>query len=244
MGLIFGLLYYDSYDKSTSNFSILDTQMGIVMTIMMAVWLPYDVTLTFPKERRIFLRERKAGLYSTSSFYCARITADTPSILLSAFLMAVIIYYMMGLTLSFGSFALIMMYAILVGTSMMQLIGGIARSFEEANIYMMVILMMSMMLGSGFVREVPNWLQWARDVSIMGIAADLALYLEFNDVDPKYGMTSQEIYNQFGIQIQNDDEMWNGVLILFYILLVCRLLCYLSVKFMYTGRTWEEDWSD
>ena len=56
------------------SFAILDAQMCIVMSVLMAVWLPYDVTLTFPLERRIFLRERKAGLYTTSSFYCARIT--------------------------------------------------------------------------------------------------------------------------------------------------------------------------
>ena len=94
MGLIFGMLYWDSYDKESNSFSILDTQMGIVMTVMMAVWLPYDVTLTFPKERRIFHRERKAGLYPTSAFFCARITADTPSIVFSAFIMSIIIYYM------------------------------------------------------------------------------------------------------------------------------------------------------
>ena len=40
---------------------------------------------------------------------------------------------------------------------------------------MMVILMMSMMLGTGFVREVPSWLDWARDISVMGIVADMAM---------------------------------------------------------------------
>ena len=40
------------YDKESVTFSILDTQMCIVMSVLMAVWLPYDVTLTF-EERRI-----------------------------------------------------------------------------------------------------------------------------------------------------------------------------------------------
>jgi ABC-type multidrug transport system ATPase subunit len=247
MGLIFGMLYWKCYDKENVSFAIADTQMGIVMTVMMAVWLPYDVTLTFPKERRIFLRERKAGLYSTSAFYVARITADTPSIVLSAFLMGLIIFYMMGLTMSFGGFSLIMIWAIIVGTSIMQLVGAIARTFEEANIYMMVILMMSMMLGSGFVREVPSFLQWARDVSVMGVAADMALYLEFKNVannDKISGMSSSDIYSQYGIRIQNDDELWDGALTMFYILIVARILAYLAVKFMFTGRTYEEDMKD
>ena len=50
-----------------------------------------------------------------------------------------------------------------------------------------------MMLGTGFVREVPSWLEWARDISIMGVTADLAMYLEFKDVNAKYG-TKEEIF--------------------------------------------------
>lgn len=86
-----------------------------------------------------------------------------------------------------------MVYAIVVGGAMMQLIGAISRTFEEANIYMMIVMMMSMMLGTGFVREVPSWLEWARDISIMGVTADLAMYLEFKDVKAKYG-TKEEIF--------------------------------------------------
>ena len=29
--------------------------------------------------------------------------------------------------------------------------------------------------GTGFVREVPSWLDWARDISVMGIVADMAM---------------------------------------------------------------------
>lgn len=112
--------------------------MCIVMAVLMAVWLPYDVTLTFPKERRIFLRERKAGLYTTSQFYMSRITADAPAHMVSALIMALIIWGMSGLQLPLGAFCGIMVYAIVVGGAMMQLIGAISRTFEEANIYMMV----------------------------------------------------------------------------------------------------------
>ena len=245
MGLIFGALYYDSYDKENSSFAILDTQMCIVMSVMMVMWLPYDVTLTFPKERRIFLRERKAGLYSSSAFFIARITADTPTLILSAFIMGSIIWGMASLQIGFWSFCGIMIYSILVGASIMQLVGAISRTLEEANIYMMIVVMMSMMLGSGFVREVPQWLQWARDVSVIGVAADLALYLEFKDINSeKYGYTAADVYKEYGIQIQNDSELTHGMLVLLYILLVSRVLCYLAVKFMYTSRTWGEDQMD
>lgn len=243
MGLIYGALYIDVYNKSTVSFSILDTQMCIVMVVLMCVWLPYDVTLTFPLERRIFLRERKGGMYTTSSFYIARIAADVPAHLLSAFLMAIIVWGMAGLNISLGPFIAIMMYGILIGAATMQLIGAVSRTFEEANIYMMVVLMMSMMLGTGFVREVPSWLGWARDISIMGIVADMAMYLEFKDVDPKYG-TAADIFEEYGVLVRNEADLVAASMTLFYILLVCRILCYFAVKFAFTGRTYAEDWAD
>jgi hypothetical protein len=243
MGLIYGALYIKVYDKSSVSFAILDAQMCIVMSVLMAVWLPYDVTLTFPKERRVFLRERKAGLYTTSAFFVARITADMPAHILSAVLMGIIVWLMAELNIELGAFILIMSYGILIGASIMQLIGAVARTFEEANIYMMVVLMMSMMLGTGFVRETPYYLKWARSISVMGITSDLAMYREFKDVSPKYG-NAQSIYAEYGILITNEEDQWNGVLILFYIWLITRFLCYLGVKFCFTGRTFAEDWRD
>ena len=243
MGLIYGALYIKVYDKSSVSFSVLDAQMCIVMTVLMAVWLPYDVTLTFPKERRVFLRERKAGLYTTSSFFIARITADMPAHILSAIIMAIIVWSMAELNIALGAFILIVTYGILIGASIMQLIGAVARTFEEANIYMMIVLMMSMMLGTGFVRETPYFLKWARNISVMGITSDLAMYREFKQVPAKYG-DAQSIYKQYGVLITNETQQWDGVLILFYIWLITRFLCFLGVKFCFTGRTFAEDWRD
>ena len=243
MGVIYGALYIKVYDKSSISFSLLDAQMCIVMSVLMAVWLPYDVTLTFPKERRVFLRERKAGLYTTSAFFIARITADMPGHILSAIIMAIIVWSMADLNIGLGAFILIMSYGILIGASIMQLIGAVARTFEEANIYMMIVLMMSMMLGTGFVRETPSYLKWARNISVMGITSDLAMYREFKHVPAKYG-DAQSIYSEYGVLITNEKEQWNGVLILLYIWLISRFLCFLGVKFCFTGRTFAEDWRD
>ena len=244
MGAIFGALYWDSYDKSTESFAILDTQMCIVMVTLMLVWLPYDVTLTFPVERRIFLRERKAGLYPTSAFYVARILADVPAHVVSAIIMGLIVHLMADLACDMGGFLLICVAAILVGAAIMQCIGAMAQTFEEANIYMMVILMMSMMLGTGFVREVPSWLSWARDISVMGIVADMAMYLEFKDVPDNFDTTTEEIFKEYGVLIENKQEMWEGAQTLFWIFVVSRILCFIFVKFLFTGRSFWEDLRD
>ena len=92
------------------------------MTTLMAVWLPYDVTLTFPSERRIFLRERKAGLYVTSAFYTARILADAPSHLLSSIILGATVWALAGLHINLGYFLIIMMVSVLIGAAIMQVL--------------------------------------------------------------------------------------------------------------------------
>merc|ERR1719444_455199 len=164
MGLIFGALYWKCYDRE-EEYVILDTQMAVTMVVIMSVFLPYDVTLTFPKERKIFLRERKAGLYCSLEFFIARITADMPMHIVAAIIMSAIIYPMAGLTQGIHVFALVNISGILVGAALMQLVGALSRSFEEANLLMMLIMMLTMVMTSGFVREVPGWLEWLREIS-------------------------------------------------------------------------------
>jgi ABC-type multidrug transport system ATPase subunit len=242
LGVIFGLLYWQSYDKE-KEFVILDTQMICVMCTMMCVWLPYDVTLTFPKERQIFLRERKAGLYTTSSFYFARITADMPMHIVAATIMACIVYPMAGLRQNIGYFILVNVCAVLVGASMMQMIGSVSKTFEEANILMMLIMMLSMVMSTGFTRQVPDFLIWMREISVMGLVADLAIYFEFIDVDPMYG-TPEQVLAGYGARIRDTEDVVLALWILLSIYLVARTATFLGVKFVHTGRSFRENLVD
>lgn len=242
LGVIFGLMYWQAYDKE-KQFVILDTQMVCVMTTMMCVWLPYDVTLTFPKERQIFLRERKAGLYPTSAFYVARIAADMPMHIFSAALFACIIYPMAGLRQNLLLFILVNVIAVLVGAAMMQMIGALSKTFEEANILMMLIMMLSMVMSTGFTRQVPDFLLWMREISVMGLVADLAIYFEFKDVDPYFG-TPEHVLADYGARIRSDDDVATAMYILLAIYLVARVIAFAAVKYIHTGRSCSENTAD
>jgi hypothetical protein len=239
MGLIFGSIYWQCYKKATQ-FAILDAQMAVTITVVMCCFLPFDVVLTFPLERRIFLRERKAGLYCSSALFFARILADLPQHLVAAALMALIIYPMAGLRMGLGVFVLLNMYAILVGAAVMQTTGAVCRSFEEANMLVMLVLMMSMMLSSAFVREVPFFLEWAREISLMGLLGDVCSYLEFKHLAVE-GVSLEKIAAQYGILNKSQEDANAALLILLYILLAARLLTFLAVKFMHTGQTFSEN---
>eukprot|EP00419_Tripos_fusus_P050598 CAMPEP_0172836296 /NCGR_PEP_ID=MMETSP1075-20121228/26393_1 /TAXON_ID=2916 /ORGANISM="Ceratium fusus, Strain PA161109" /LENGTH=125 /DNA_ID=CAMNT_0013679507 /DNA_START=1 /DNA_END=378 /DNA_ORIENTATION=- len=125
----------------------------------------------------------------------------------------------------------------------MQLVGALSRSFEEANMLMMLVMMFSMVMSGGFVRQVPGWLVWLREVSVMGLLADMAMYLEFRDVDKDIA-SSGEVFDQYGVRIRSDGDFLRSLWILLAIYLICRFLNYPAVKFLHTGRTFTENLRD
>lgn len=225
-GVLIGAIYWDVYSKEVI-LAAQDVQMALTMSIVMVAFLPFDVVLTFPKERKIFLRERSAGLYCTSSFFFGRILADMPQHILAAAAQAAIEYPMIGLKMDFASWLLVHVTAILVGASLLQMCGALCRSFEEANIIVMLVMLCSMLVSSSFVREVPGWLEWAHHVSIMALLADIGVHLEF------YGtMTTEEQ------QLPVVKDAAYKLLVLF---LAWRAITFIAVKFLHTARTFREN---
>jgi ABC-type multidrug transport system ATPase subunit len=242
LGAVFGVLYWQVYDKS-DEYALLDTQMAVTMTVITAIFLPYDVTLTFPTERKIFLRERKAGLYQTSAFFLARICSDMPMHILAGAVMALIVYPMAGFKGNLLYWVVVNVVGILSGAALMQMVGALSRTFEEANLLMMLILMLSMVMSTGFVREPPKFLEWLREISTMGITADLAMYFEFQDIDEKFG-TPDQIYESYAVRVKSDDDMVSAFVTLLIIYVVARLITFLAVKFLHTGRDVRENLRD
>merc|ERR1719271_585902 len=148
-----------------------------------------------------------------------------PIHVLSAAIMAAIIYPMAGLRQGFLLWLTVNIASILVGASVMQMVGALSRIYEEANILMMLVMVLSMVMTSGFVREVPEWLQWAREVSMMGLLSDIATYFEFRDIDAEYG-TPEEVFSAYGLQIRDHDALWRAVYVLIAIYVCARVIGY------------------
>jgi hypothetical protein len=204
------------------------------------------VLLTFPRERRIYLREKGAGLYSTSSFFCARILADMPFMLVSALALSLITWPTIGFRMSLGYFILLNCAGILVGAAVLQMVGALSANFEQANMLSMVVLMLAMMLSPAFVRKPPAFLDWAADVSFIGVLSQMTMYLEFQDVGELFNgaLSADDVYEMYSIRIRSDDDLWWGVCLLLATWVLARVVGFLGVKFLHTGRTFAEILAD
>jgi ABC-type multidrug transport system permease subunit len=128
------------------------------------------VSIVFPKERVVFLKEEGARLYSTWMFYLSRTIVELPFLILIPLLMAVIIYWMVGLANSASQFFLFYFIFFLVsfaGNSMGLLL-GCAISDAKLITVLTPIVILPFVLFSGFYKnraDLPNWLFWIEYLS-------------------------------------------------------------------------------
>eukprot|EP00747_Dinoflagellata_sp_TGD_P183622 gnl/TRDRNA2_/TRDRNA2_38600_c0_seq1.p1 gnl/TRDRNA2_/TRDRNA2_38600_c0~~gnl/TRDRNA2_/TRDRNA2_38600_c0_seq1.p1 ORF type:complete len:642 (+),score=88.38 gnl/TRDRNA2_/TRDRNA2_38600_c0_seq1:62-1927(+) len=243
-GLLFGGIYLDVYNADKlPHLALLDAQMVTTMTTLMAMFMPFDVVLTFPTERCIFLRERGAGLYYTSAFFLSRILADMPLHIAAASLQAFVVYPMANLKMALSAWVALNVLAVLVGACIFQLVGSASSSFETGNMLATVVMVVLMILSNTFTRQPPSWMHWVRDISPLDLLVQTAMYFEFRDLGEGgqvFG-TSEEIWDAAGLQVRTDDEMWMSLCTLLMTLLVCRVVTFLNVKFLYTGQTFHHN---
>lgn len=242
MGLLFGGIYFDVYDRADSlTLSVLDAQMAISMTVVMIAFLPFDTLLTFPKERTIFLREMNANLYTTTSFYLARVIADMPMHALAGAIMSLISHPMIGLRCDIGDWIGLNVAGVLTGAAILQTVGAVCANFEQANILATLILMLFMMVSSSFLRTAPIWLGWCKGISFIGILVDCIIYLEFKDIgDYTPGVTAEDIFEAYDLPIRNEDEFYSNLVTIVILFIAARVLCFLAVKFLHTGKSLRE----
>jgi len=231
LGLLVGAIYWDVYEKP-AEFARLDAQMAVTMSIFLVAFAPFDVVMTFPNERRIFSRERKAGLYCSSALFFGRILADFLQHIFVAFVQAFIVYFMVGLRMELSSWLLVNVGAVLVSAAMMQLCGAVCQTFDEANVLVLFVMMFSMMVSGAFVRVLPSWLSWSRNISIVSLLGDIGMYLEFKPENAAAGALASVV---------SEDEAGQAVIKLCIFFIVCRLLTYVAIKFLHTSQTFQEN---
>lgn len=128
------------------------------------------VAIVFPKERVVFLKEEGARLYGTGLFYLSRTIVELPFLVLIPLLMAVILYWMVGLyntAEQFFIFYFIFFLVSFAGNSLGLLLGCAVSDAKLITVLMPVVIL-PFVLFSGFYKnrqDLPVWLFWIEYIS-------------------------------------------------------------------------------
>ena len=148
-----------------------------------------NVSLIFPCERPVFLREVNNNMYRVSAYFWAKVTTELPASVLMPTMMITIAYFSIGLNLNdWYQYPVAVVIAILTYnafTGVGYMIGTAIHN-QQIAVIMTPILVVPMMLFAGFFvnqDNIPSWLTWLRELTIFKYAYQAFMINEFTDLD-------------------------------------------------------------
>jgi ABC-type multidrug transport system permease subunit len=86
----------------------MNSQAGLLffMSVFWGFFPLFTAIFIFPQERVMLAKERSVEMYKLSAYFLGRTSSDLPSDLLLPIVFLVIVYFMVGLKLSFAAFSL------------------------------------------------------------------------------------------------------------------------------------------
>ncbi|XP_048779668.2 uncharacterized protein LOC125683024 [Ostrea edulis] len=209
----------------------------------------FDAVAAFPMERVVINKERAAGWYRLSAYYCAKMTSELPLTLLQPMFFVVVTYWAIGLNGIAAFFATIGTIFIdsIAGQSIGLFLGIVNTEMRQAITVTILIEMIMMLLAGLFTRNLPLWLDWMKYLSIIYYSFNSLMYLEFKDAPPldchKVGNgsaypicyldnTTQIPSHQVLEHYQITWEFWQYLLPLIGIIVLFRTLGYIWLRFV------------
>eukprot|EP01016_Furgasonia_blochmanni_P019458 TRINITY_DN2181_c0_g1_i1.p1 TRINITY_DN2181_c0_g1~~TRINITY_DN2181_c0_g1_i1.p1 ORF type:complete len:538 (-),score=104.36 TRINITY_DN2181_c0_g1_i1:84-1697(-) len=146
-----------------------------------------STSLTFPKEREVFLREENSKLYRVTSYFCGKFLVELPVMMIAPFLFCLIIYWIIGLNddswQRFAIFAMIQWLQTFNGLTLGIMCGSFFRD-PKVTMAMTPVMLLPFMMFSGFYTNealLPRWLYWIKYFSPFKYALEAMTWNEYWD---------------------------------------------------------------
>ncbi|KAK6115042.1 hypothetical protein DH2020_007311 [Rehmannia glutinosa] len=176
--IIVGLLWWNSNASSNNRAGLL-----FFISVFWAFFPVFTAIFTFPQERAMLAKERSVDMYKLSAYLIARNTSDLPLDLLLPILFLIIIYFMVGLKMTFSAFSLTLLsifLSIIAAQGLGLTIGAAFMDVKKATTLASVTVMTFMLSGGFLISQVPPFISWIRYVSLNYHTYRLLLKIQYS----------------------------------------------------------------
>ncbi|KAF9334534.1 hypothetical protein BG006_001999 [Podila minutissima] len=231
--LVVGSLFSGLQDRPEMGATSFNKSIALFFITSFLATMTFSAMPQFIIERSLFLRERAAGMYRTSSYFAAKTIVETLSYTILSVVFVVITYYLIGLKGSILYYFISVAVFVNVALSLIAAIGAGAENAEVGMNFLSLINTMAMLF-SGFIVsrvDIPKGWIWAFWASYYQWAFSGLLNNEFRDAAD--AQKSEATLRYFGIWDLEWLTKWNAVLILlgyFVFFRVIGLLLLLAKK--------------
>ncbi|KAJ2999805.1 ATP-binding cassette sub- G member 2, partial [Globomyces sp. JEL0801] len=215
------------YGRVTNDFGGVQNRVGVFFFLTLN--LTFSVVMPsineFPNTKKQIRRERAAGSYRPSSAFLAKVASTYPTLYLGNTLMAIPIYFIVGLSTTptqFFTFMLIIYLQSFVANNFGLLISSAVPSVQVGQIITPLCLLIFMLFGGVLLNidKVPEFLRWIQYISMITYTTKALNQNEFNGMKfdcvpgiPCY-KTGEDVIKAFAYE---NPGLWNCIIINFAI---------------------------
>lgn len=169
-----------------SDYRDVQDRLGLLffVSIFWGVFPSFNAVFAFPQERAIFMKEKAAGMYTLSSYFMARISADLPMELILPTLFLSILYWMTGLKPELSAFVLtllVLLGYVLVSIGLGLALGAFIMDAKQASTMVTVLMLAFVLTGGYYVHRVPPFVSWIKYASTTFYTYRLLINVQYGD---------------------------------------------------------------
>ncbi|KAF8981030.1 hypothetical protein BGZ46_003324 [Entomortierella lignicola] len=223
--LVIGSLFSGLKGRPQESQTGFNTSIGLFFICSFLATMTFAAMPQFIVERSLFLRERAAGMYRTSSYFFSKTIVETLSYTILTVIFVVITYYLMGLHGSLIYYFVTISVFVNVALSLIAAIGAGAENGEMGMNILSLINTMAMLF-SGFIvsrTDIPRGWIWAFWASYYQWAFQGLLENEFADGSAKGTATLVS----YGLDQLEWLTKWRVVIILLAYYILFRIIGFL-----------------
>ncbi|KAL8562535.1 hypothetical protein ACOMHN_045800 [Nucella lapillus] len=146
----------------------------------------FDAITSFPPERPVIIKERKAGAYRLSAFYFAKMSSELPLILLMPTIFCTLTYWMTGMRgwpQFLATWAIILLNVVNC-QGIGYIIGAAIWDLQMCITTASIVVLYGLLAAGFYVSDLPSWLGWARYLSLICYPYNAVSILELGDLEP------------------------------------------------------------
>ncbi|XP_048226598.1 ABC transporter G family member 22-like [Ricinus communis] len=233
--IIIGLLWWRSDASSPQD---LEDQAGLLffISVFWGFFPLFTAIFTFPQERAMLAKERAVGMYRLSAYFAARNISDLPLDLIMPTVFMLIVYFMVGLKMSFTAFSLTTLtvfLSIVASQGLGLTIGAAFMDVKKASTLASIIIMTFMLSGGFFLQDVPSFMSWIRYVSFNYHTYRLLLKIQYSFLDSSPGLSSPQSPLITDLRLVHGRKEVAAMMVM---IVAYRLLAYLFLRKMKQGK--------
>ncbi|KAJ0972053.1 hypothetical protein J5N97_020012 [Dioscorea zingiberensis] len=218
-----------------SSISNVHDRLGLLffISIFWGVFPSFNAVFTFPQDRAVFVKERRSGMYTLSSYFMARMAGDLPMELLLPTIFTIVAYWMAGLRPDLEAFVLtliVILSYVLVAQGLGLALGAVVMDAKQASTMITVIMLAFLLTGGFYVLNVPACMAWMKYTSFTFYCYRLLIGVQYNGMKTAYLDQSHHGSASVEQELEGPVSVSVCILVLISMFIGYRLMAYAALR--------------